>query len=428
MTISKRRQIVFQTQILIVLILLSYSQIEAAGTITITKNVMTDKTNNSDVTSGYADASLPVEFKGEATCSCESPSIAYTWHFGDGNSANGAIVSHEYGDAGAGDRSPYLHCSCGNCGAVEDAPNLTVHAIKGIQATKIGDIDNPTTNGRLCFDSQRLVTAKALPDGVAGSDKIDWDIVIVGDACVVINSASGNLPSPSPWPTSNASWGANTLHVSIDSSHSSLPGQDGELNLTGTPSYISSDKSVKVFFDLLGSQNPSTATPKPKNWFYYWRQTSANAGTMHYAASGTSHCDFMDEPDYPCYLVDSVAGPYNTPDVGKNANTYLNRIDHFAWTSRHEWRHHGQATAWWGAGGWVAANDADAPAADGIPDSIEAAFAAAEGGPFDNTMKDTFTTDSVNSDLERNAVFTQEEWTVGSADDEDWAHPGNQWP
>ena len=75
-----------------------------AGTITITKNVMTDKTNNVDVTSGWGDAALSVQFKGAATCTCENPNITYTWNYGDGTNDNGATVSHTYGAAGAGTR------------------------------------------------------------------------------------------------------------------------------------------------------------------------------------------------------------------------------------------------------------------------------------------------------------------------------------
>jgi hypothetical protein len=30
-------------------------------------------------------------------------------------------------------------------------------------------------------------------------------------------------------------------------------------------------------------------------------------------------------------------------------------------------------------------------------------------------------------DCERHAVFTQDNWKVGSADAEDWAYPGKQW-
>ena len=214
---------------------------------------------------------------------------------------------------------------------------------------------NPTNNGRLCFDSVRTISAQALPAGVDGSNKIDWYCYVGGDAQIA-NTASGTLPSPSNWTTSNGTWGPNTLFITIDSALSP-PGQDGELNLTGKSSLVSNNQSVKCFFDLLGTQNPSTATPKTKNWFYYWKQTSANAGTMYYGTS--SKCDLSAPPDYPCYVSDGDSDSYNTPKVGQNSNTNLKHIDNFAWTARHEWRHHNQDIAWWGNGGWIPAQDPD---------------------------------------------------------------------
>jgi hypothetical protein len=182
-------------------------------------------------------------------------------------------------------------------------------------------------------------------------------------------------------------------------------------------------RDYEVFYLKDETNHPGTNTDWP-NWFYYWTQTSANYGTMNYRATGTSHCDFNSAPDYPCYLTDIASGAYPTPVVGANANTTLYGIDTFAWVARHEWRHHEQAVAWWGPGGYVAANDTDR---DWMPDSIEAGILAAEGGPFDNTKTDTFANDgNLVTDTERNAVFTQEIWTVGSANDEDWANPGMQ--
>jgi len=179
----------------------------------------------------------------------------------------------------AGKRSPYLYVRCNTCNANKNSSNLSVDAISGIEITTAGD------TWRLCFDENRNVAAKALPNNVGGSDKIDFNMLLGYSFVYRTNTAGDVLPSPAPWPTSNSSWGANTLFATIDVNIDptlapNFPNQDGELNLTGTPSYISTSKTVDVFFDALGTQNPSAANPKPKNWFYYWTQTAANCGKL----------------------------------------------------------------------------------------------------------------------------------------------------
>jgi len=109
MTLRKKRWIAHGV---FVCALLLTAQAAVAGTITVTKCGMTDKTNGGLVTSGYADAYLSVEFVGEANCDCETPDITYTWLFGDGTDADGATVSHVYGYWGAGKRSPWLLLRC----------------------------------------------------------------------------------------------------------------------------------------------------------------------------------------------------------------------------------------------------------------------------------------------------------------------------
>lgn len=190
-----------------------------------------------------------------------------------------------------------------------------------------------------------------------------------------------------------------------------------------------------MFFDLLGYQNPHPGgpDPRPKNWFYYWTQTSANHGTMNYSLGHpdghTAWCDSGNPPSYPCYVTDYHAtasyGVGSVPSTTQNAGQTLTFIDNFAWVARHEWRHHNQMTTWWGTGGWDSSEDGDA---DKIPDDTEDNMTTADGGPFDITKKETYTSDWTTNDLERNAVVTQAAWTKDSADGEDWAHPGSQWP
>ncbi|MCP4535913.1 MAG: hypothetical protein GY832_02105 [Chloroflexi bacterium] len=396
--------------------LLLVSQAAVAGTITITKCKMTDKTNSTEVTSGYADADLSVAFKGAATCTCEAPDLTYTWHFGDGDSANGAAVSHAYSGAKAGNRSPYLHVDCNACGADKDSSNLSVHAISGINVTQVGN------SMRLCFDAVRNVAASALPAGVSGSNKIDWH-VLIGTADVdLANSNSGTMPSPSPWPTSNSSWGAKTLYVSIDGPH--VAGQQGELNLTGTASFVDNDQSVKVFFDETGTQNPNGSQP---NWFYYWKQTSAYSGTMGYDSSVPSGRTRFENGAWRCYL---GVGAHFSAAGGCWGGA--SGIDFFANLCRHESQHRSDLIANWGANsGHDPAHDQDG---DNLHDDMEATLVS--GHVYDNqdatTYNDTFGyTDTPGDpllDVEDYCLRRQASWTAGSANSADWAHPGKQWP
>jgi hypothetical protein len=256
----------------------------AAGTITITKAVMVEKdAPNQEVTSGYAQATLSVDFRGDANCTCCTPALTFTWNFGDGTSANGKNVSHVYGTAGAGNHAPWLSVTC-TCGASNISGELFVAAIDAIRVDRIGDIENPGNNGRLCFNTELRVAGTALPVGVSGSDKIDWSAQVgTKDHIDQPNTADGALPNlaPADWPTWNGAWGADTLYISIDGPI--VAGQENELKLTGAVSYISNNKSIKKFYNATTSENPTD----PPNWFYYYK--SNQGGTEYgYTATGRS--------------------------------------------------------------------------------------------------------------------------------------------
>jgi hypothetical protein len=389
----------------------------AAGTVTINKAKMADKTNAVEVTEGYADAALSVDFKGDASCTCDAPNIEYTWSFGDATTAVGANVSHTYGAGGAGNKAPSLYCKCKNCNADKTSAFLSVYAIRGIQVTKIGDDVNPAAGaGKLCFDAKRAVEGKALPAGVNGSDKIDWYIPVLPSQ--LDNTASGSMPSPAPWPMTNNSWGSQDLYVTIDSTV--RPGQNGELNLTGTPSYINANQKAKLFFDEAGPQNPGV--PAVPNWFYYWKQTGAYAGTMTYsAAAGTGYTDFVGGA-WTCYV-----GPGSNGTAGGGCWGGASGIDFFANICRHENQHKTDLTAHWGAGaGRVAASDLDG---DYLNDAKEApAYDPTKAATHLDTFGYNNPAGGPLRDCEHLALSGQPAWAAGTANASDWAHPGKQWP
>ena len=301
----------------------------AAGTITITKAVMVERdAPNQEVTSGLADAYLYVDFRGDAQCSCScTPTLTYTWQFGDGTTANGKNVSHTYGANGAGNNAPWLHVEC-TCGASADSNALSASAISGIHVDRIGDIENPTNNGRLCFNTELHVAATAEPVGVDGSDKIDWYVLVLLPATYLANTASGSLPdlADGDWPSSNSLWGNGTLYISIAGPF--VPGQTGELSLTGASSYIHNNKSVRNFYNAASFENP---TDDP-NWFHYYKSNQGGSGYT-YKSTGRS---------------ESVsAGGMSTVKIGNEAyagdeyitHDYSNpggRLKALGWSSTHE--------------------------------------------------------------------------------------------
>ena len=122
------------------------------------------------------------------------------------------------------------------------------------------------------------------------------------------------------------------------------------------------------------------------------------------------------------------------PPEGDNGGNQIEYIDNFAWGARHEGRHVTTLSSWWpnGHGIYVTPNDwTNDGDYDYLPNNQEAALGGTSGnpingGPFDPGITNT-DSDSTGADVEDYTCNTQASWTEGSADDEDWAHPGKQW-
>ena len=395
----------------------------AAGTVTIDKAKMVDKTNGGEVSSGMADARFGIDFVSAARSTAYNPTLTYTWTFGDNSTAVGQNVSHTYGAANGGNYTVSLTVT-DNEGGTATMGGLSVAAISGVEVTQIGDKANPTNNGRLCFDSNRNVAGRVLPPGVNGSDKIDWHLLLNGDRDLTNTASSSFVLPANEWPQYNFHWGNKTLYASIDGVLT--PGQDGEMVLTGTVSYVSDNKAIKVFFDEVGTQNPSGAQP---NWFYYWKQTSAYYGTMLYdnrvvanfAGSGVTE---YGTSSWLCYI---QPGGHLSGAGGAWGNA--SGIDFFANTCRHEEQHRTDMVLMWGNSDRVASQDLDG---DYMKDSMEATLLA--GHPYDPTDPATYidsygyaTPTAYLRDVEDFCLRRQPPWTNGSANSEDWASPGKQW-
>jgi len=295
------------------------------GTITIDKAVMleNDALGNNEVTSGYAAAGWSVEFRGNATCTCcedetNTKIITYTWSFGDGTTSSNKDVSHAYhtyGTSGAGNKSPKLEVEC-TCGAT-DNKTLSVSVIEGIRVDRIGDIVNPTNNGRLCFNTERRVKATALPEGVNGSNLIDWIVVVGTKTLYTVNNAGHNTSqtitklATSDWPVSNSAWGWDILYACIDSPL--VAGQRNELNLTNSFRYIVNYQITRNFYHATGLENPAP-NAAPPNWFYYYKSNEGSGDGYTHTATGKSSAE--------------SAGGMDTVKIGNGAYNGASYMEH----------------------------------------------------------------------------------------------------
>jgi len=192
--------------LLLLLLLVVFTACASAG-ITITKAKVREAVAPYDeVTSGYTEEGFALYFKGDANCSCSAPDLHYKWYFDDGAYMSAKDAGHVYTSADAGNRQPYLNVRCDGCCGDVDSPPLAVYVIDDIRVDTIGDISNPTDNGRLSFNNERTVEATALPAGVSGSSKIDWRVPVGTQHVDKANTASGSLSSlpDASWPTLTA--------------------------------------------------------------------------------------------------------------------------------------------------------------------------------------------------------------------------------
>ncbi len=200
-------------------------------------------------------------------------------------------------------------------------------------------------------------------------------------------------------------------------------------------------RNIQVFYPAYAANHPSNHVPPSHktnlivlNYFYYYYQTIAQVGNPEFDSS--SHT-LPDSPFITCVEAQIFGSGQKIRDPGpgvKSANKgqNLKYIDLFAWACRHEKSHHTNWLAWWG----LNFNHRDPRPRDldkdMIPDLNEPLMGYDDAGPYDPNDYYTYSTvpnsnyTSLN-DAERQVSATAEEWIVGSADSDDWAHPGIQW-
>lgn len=207
--------------------------------------------------------------------------------------------------------------------------------------------------------------------------------------------------------------------------------------------------TVKLFFPRDAKNHPGGGTPKPPNWFHYWKQTKAGrpkgqAVVLKYGARTVGDCTkpsnaalyhqkFGYKTIHVCDL-GTFTPPYqlvlpviDRSTAAKVTGTRTTRgIETFAVAVRHEFEHFLIDHNLW-SGVPIAKRPALDGDADGLPDAQE------PGLGFDPAKFQTFLGThakwkGIEGDEEWMAHETLKDIAPGSMDKLDWGHPGAQWP
>jgi hypothetical protein len=245
------------------------------------------------------------------------------------------------------------------------------------------------------------------PSPLCASPKITWSAQSISGTQISWDpnpphSPTGVTLTLTTLPSSNSLFGSKWVSVSVDA--------------------VSHTHHYTLYFPEEALNNPGHITP---NWFYYWKQTSANYGTVYYDVdSALGYTDYIGGA-WKAFLGHEDNEGF-TPPEGDNGGNLLDGIDNFAWTARHEGRHVTTNTSWY-PNDYDPSFDGDN---DGMPNAQEATLGGTQqnpihGGPFTAGVWDT--DGDTLPDVEDYTDNTQAAWTEGSADGSDWANPGHQY-
>lgn len=219
----------------------------------------------------------------------------------------------------------------------------------------------------------------------------------------------------------------------------------------------SEPREVRLFYWRDAKNNPPGDVP---NWAHYWAQTRAGQGVAFKVGKSKCGYDMGTASGSYDYCSDAI---YLAPDKPKHSCRHPpgrasgnEGIDCFAQTLRHERHHQVELKAWW-KGGRPDPVSADDPDGDLMPLWVEAQYGCQDGlvaglpsNPRDiwamledmaagRRRRNTQFSCPVGTglgkrpfddviDSEVNAYWVGWSWPTGSADDEDWARPGKNWP
>ncbi len=294
-----------------------------------------------------------------------------------------------------------------------------------------------------------------------------WGATFVG---ILANSAATSFTSFSVG-SDNGTPGTKTVvagnTVSQQFTYTGLPLHNSDFGnkqvtmIVGSPFNTTQTAAVQVFFGKAATNHPLPDLPiapfmftsRPQvtpNWYYYWSQTSANDGSVHYfAGNGPGVTDtgltYYDTAGNTGFAVPKNAWTtviYDRAGYSTAAGTWNNAegIDLFANIVRHEAQHLADMNLYWNKGPRIANLDKDIDndlksstynqvIGDSIPDSLE--MNLEPGHAYNPLLRATFS-DTFHygvdplPDEEDYCLCHQAYWSNGSADKLDWASPGHQ--
>lgn len=231
------------------------------------------------------------------------------------------------------------------------------------------EMDNPTG------DPTKSATA------VEGKNEFTFNTASPG-VCAIkcVAKLSPSNDDTKKWAAENVSWSissvaGSTIKWKDAAGKETNKGHEITCELTNLPSANSSfgnktvtmtacspvTAPVQIFFDKWSTNHPVAAGEQAgtPNWYYYWKQTSANSGTHTYDAglgSRAGKCVFNGVSNSWVVKIGSSAGNYATAGTWDNAKG----IDYFANVYRHEGQHRSDMIAQWGASsGFITGQDTD---------------------------------------------------------------------
>jgi len=277
------------------------------------------------------------------------------------------------------------------------------------------------------------VKLKAKVEGIGGmsqsiQDKFKFEVDAVGDSVKAWDAAN-----PEGKPTVNGDFlTATVTFTTLPTNNSHFGNKKARVIVDGQKA---AEKEYEVFFPTYATNHPNDigSDPDSRNWYYYWKQTSAG-GDENYTYDAT-----LGNPGETVYSGGWKAkiGPQAASTGLPGANDPAG-IDFFAWAVRHEGKHVSQLSGFWGGGNIV--SSLDLTDGDGFPTAIEPAYMT--GSPYDPDNVSTYLDDigykgnrnAPINDIEDICMRTQSAppygldllWTNGSANSKDWANPGMQ--
>jgi hypothetical protein len=159
----------------------------------------------------------------------------------------------------------------------------------------------------------------------------------------------------------------------------------------------------------------------PPNYFYYYMQTTARAGSPLYEWRGsmTTAPWAASGPPYTSYVEAARERTGKTVRYGANATNTYNYIGLFGWACRHELTHSSNYAAWW-PNGW---NSNDDPDQDALPSAFELQAGSNPTNSVSFPVPDRMFAGSWNDD-EWYTLDHEPVWGNEWAKNEDWAYPG----